>query len=149
MIIKYGNCNQVLEIQNLLLFRKLQTNALDKLKARENLNQSGQIELRLKFDKHIKTNNPELKNPTIINIDIYHDGDDLAEQVSKEINVPKGMFKLVTAGSVIKSDTKLSQQNIKPGQNVMVLTVDQSSEAVQVVHEQRRLLNEARSDAVS
>jgi len=59
------------------------------------------------------------------------------------------MFKLVTAGSVIKSDTKLSQQNIKPGQNVMVLTVDQSSEAVQVVHEQRRLLNEARSDAVS
>ena len=133
----------------LLLFRKLQTNALEKLKARENLNQSGQIELRLKFDKYIKTNNPDLKNPTIINIDIYHDGDDLAEQVSKEINVPKGMFKLVTAGSVIKSDAKLSQQNIKPGQNVMVLTVDQNSEAVQVVHEQRRLLNEARSDAVS
>lgn len=127
--------------------KKLQSNALEKLKARETLNQSGQIELKLKLDKHIKTNNPDLKSPMMIKIDIYHDGEDLAEMISKEINVPKEMFKLVSAGSVIKTTSKLAQQNLKPGQTVMVLTVDQKSEAVQLVEEQRRILNTAKEDA--
>ena len=38
----------------------MQSNALEKLKARETLNQSGQIELKVKLDKHIKKNHPEL-----------------------------------------------------------------------------------------
>ena len=39
---------------------KLQENALDKLKAREILNRSGQIELKLKLDKQAKEQNPDL-----------------------------------------------------------------------------------------
>ena len=94
---------------------KLQENALDKLKAREILNRSGQIELKLKLDKLAKEKNPDLGSFTTINIDAYDTGDDLSKEVSKTINMPIGMFKLVSAGSVIKSDVRLNQQNLKPG----------------------------------
>ena len=92
------------------IFRKLQNNALDKLKARETLTQSGQIELKLKLDKHIRKDRPELPSPMTIKIDIYQDGEDLSKLVSKELSTPKEMFKLVTAGIVIKDNHKLSQQ---------------------------------------
>jgi hypothetical protein len=94
---------------------KLQENALDKLKAREILNSSGQIELKLKLDRQAKEQNPDLGAFTNINIDAYDTGDDLSKEVSKTINLPIGMFKLVSAGSVIKSDVRLNQQNLKPG----------------------------------
>ena len=125
--------------------RKLQGNAIEKLKARETLTQSGQIELKLKLDKHIKQNHPDLDNPMKIQIDTNFDGDDLADLISKKINEPKEMLKLVSAGAVIKTNTKLSE--LKPGQTVMVLTVDHNSEAVKVVNEQRRILNTAKEDA--
>jgi len=126
---------------------KLQENALDKLKAREILNRSGQIELKLKLDKLAKEKNPDLGAFTTINIDAYDTGDDLSKEVSKTINLPIGMFKLVSAGSVIKSDVRLNQQNLKPGQTVMVLTVDHGDKAMQLVNEQRKILNEAKEDA--
>ena len=111
-------------------FRKLQGNAIEKLKARETLTQSGQIELKLKLDKHIKQNHPNLENPMKIQIDTNFDGDDLAEMISKKVETPKEMLKLVSAGAVIKTNTKLS--DLKPGQTVMVLTVDHNSEAVKI-----------------
>ena len=80
-----------------------------------------------------------------IQIDTNFDGDDLADLISKKINEPKEMLKLVSAGAVIKTNTKLSE--LKPGQTVMVLTVDHNSEAVKVVNEQRRILNTAKEDA--
>ena len=98
---------------------KLQENALDKLKAREILNRSGQIELKLKLDKLAKEKNPDLGAFTTINIDAYDTGDDLSKEVSKTINMPIGMFKLVSAGSVIKSDVRLNQQNLKPGKKTI------------------------------
>ena len=107
--------------------KELQQIALDKLKAREILSRSGQIELKLKLDEQAKEQNPDLGAFTTINIDAYDTGDDLFNEVSKTINLPIGMFKLVSAGSVIKSDVRLNQQNLKPGQTVMVLTVDLSS----------------------
>ena len=107
--------------------KKLQEIALDKVRAREILSRSGQIELKLKFDKQAKEQNPDLGAFTAIIIDAHDTGDDLFNEVSKTINLPIGMFKLVSAGSVIKSDVRLNQQNLKPGQTVMVLTVDLSS----------------------
>ena len=50
-----------LELDDMEVFNgliKLQNNALDKLKAREVLNQSGQIELKLKLDRQAKQQNP-------------------------------------------------------------------------------------------
>ena len=82
-----------------------------------------------------------------IKADNYDDGEDLARIVSKVINMPPEMFKLVSAGSVIKNDQRLNAQKIKPGQTVMVLTVDHNSEAVMLVNEQRRILSEAKEDA--
>ena len=107
--------------------KQLQEIALDKSMAREIFNRSGQLELKLKLDKQAKEQNPDLGAFTTINIDAYDTGDDLFNEVSKTINLPIGMFKLVSAGSVIKSDVRLNQQNLKPGQTVMVLTVDLSS----------------------
>ena len=101
---------------------KLQENALDKLKAREILNRSGQIELKLKLDKQAKEQNPDLGAFTTINIDAYDTGDDLSKEVSKTINLPIGMFKLVSAGSVIKSDVRLNQQNLKPGKKKYIFS---------------------------
>ena len=58
------------------------------------------------------------------------------------------MFKLVSAGSVVKNDVRLNQQNLKPGQTVMVLTVDHGgSKAMQIVNEQRKILSTAKADA--
>ena len=102
---------------------KLQENALDKLKACEILNRSGQIELKLKLDKQAKEKNPDLGAFTTINIDAYDTGDDLSKEVSKTINMPIGMFKLVSAGSVIKSDVRLNQQNLKPGKKKISLKI--------------------------
>ena len=65
-----------------------------------------------------------------IQIDTNFDGDDLAEMISKKVETPKEMLKLVSAGAVIKTNTKLS--DLKPGQTVMVLTVDHNSEAVKI-----------------
>ena len=95
--------------------KKLQEIALDKVRAREIFSRSGQIELKLKLDKQAKEQNPDLGAFTTINIDAYNTGDDLFNEVSKTINLPIGMFKLVSAGSVIKSDVRLNQQNLKPG----------------------------------
>ena len=134
-----------IEVFNGLL--KLQNNALEKLKARDVLNQSNKLELKLKLDKHVKQRNPDLSPILNIKIDAYDDGEDLTKEVSKVINVPPEMFKLVSAGSVIKNNLRLHQQKIKPGQTVMVLTVDQNSEAVMLVNEQRRILSEAKEDA--
>ena len=128
-------------------FRRLQNNALEKLKARDVLQQSGQVELKLKLDKHVREKNPHLSPIVPIKADNYDDGEDLAKEVSKVINMPPEMFKLVTAGSVIKNNQRLNAQKIKPGQTVMVLTVDHNSEAVMLVNEQRRILNEAKEDA--
>lgn len=139
-----------LEMDDIEVFNgltKLQKNALEKLKAREVLNQSGQIELKLKLDKQTKLKNPNLKGPLTIQVDINFAGEDLFEIVSKEINVPTQMLKLVSAGSVIKSEICLNQQNLKPGQTVMVLTVDQDSRAMQIVNEQRKILSTAKEDA--
>lgn len=139
-----------LELDDIVVYNgmvKLQKNALDKLKARETLNQSGQIELKLKLDKQAKQKNPSLGSFTTINIDAYDTGEDLVKEVAKTINLPIGMFRLVSAGSVIKSDIRLNQQNLKPGQTVMVLTVDQEDKAMQIVNEQRKILNTAKEDA--
>ena len=120
-----------IEVFNGLL--KLQNNALEKLKARDLLNQSNKLELKLKLDKHVRQRNPDLSPTVNIKIDMYDDGEDLTKEVSKVVNIPPEMFKLVTAGSVIKNNLRLHQQKIKPGQTVMVLTVDHNSEAVMLV----------------
>ena len=101
----------------------------------------------MKLDKHVREKNPDLSPMVHIKADNYDDGEDLARIVSKVINMPPEMFKLVSAGSVIKNDQRLNAQKIKPGQTVMVLTVDHNSEAVMLVNEQRRILSEAKEDA--
>ena len=68
--------------------------------------------------------------------------------MSKTINMPIGLFKLVSGGSVVKNEVRLNQQNLKPGQTVMVLTVDHGgSKAMQIVNEQRKILSTAKADA--
>ena len=64
---------------------------------------------------------PDLGALTTINVDAYDTGDDLAKEVSKKINLPTDMFKLVSAGSVIKSEIRLNQQNLKPGMPIKIL----------------------------
>ena len=66
---------------------------------------------------------PDLGALTTINVDAYDTGDDLAKEVSKKINLPTDMFKLVSAGSVIKSEIRLNQQNLKPGMPIKILTL--------------------------
>ena len=119
---------------------KLQENALDKLKAREILNRSGQIELKLKLDKQAKEKNPDLGAFTTINIDAYDTGDDLSKEVSKTINMPIGMFKLVSAGSVIKSDVRLNQQNLKPGKKIFSFKKNKSNVKFLAVYEHFALI---------
>ena len=139
-----------LELDDMEIFQgllKLQSNALEKLKAREVLQQSGKIELKLKLDKNSKQKNPSLGSIIKVDVDSYDTGDDLAKEVSDKLEIPVDMFKLVSAGSVIKSDIRLCQQNLKPGQTVMILTVDRDSKAMQIVNEQRKILSTTKEDA--
>lgn len=136
-----------LELDDLQVFNgmlKLQNNALEKLKSRQILNQSGQIELKLKLDKKSRGNFPPLQT---IKIDVYESGADLAAKIAQDLKIPLESFKLVTAGSVLKNDLNLHQQNLKPGQTIMLLSVDMESKAMQIVSEQRRILNTAKEDA--
>jgi hypothetical protein len=143
-----------LEMDDMEVFQglvKLQSNALDKLKARELLSQSGYIEIKAKLDKQIQKSNPELSSVITVKADSHDRGSDLIALIAKQINCTTGgeafQFKLVTAGTIVKPDLTLTSQNIKPGQTVMVLCMDQNSEAVQLVAEQRRILNMAKDDA--
>ena len=107
----------------------------------------------MRISKWLKKNiffyaNIDLGAVASVNIDAYDTGEELANEVSKTINMPIGMFKLVSAGSVVKNDVRLNQQNLKPGQTVMVLTVDHGgSKAMQIVNEQRKILSTAKADA--
>ena len=81
------------------------------------------------------------------------DGNDLAKEVSEKINFPPSSFKLISAGVMIKNDVRLNQQNLKPGQTVMVLTLDQAgTKAMEIerqeTDEQLQRLNIAKEDAM-
>ena len=128
-------------------FRKLQETALSKLKARELMSQSGLMELRVKLDKTILRANTKLTSVITVQADAYKDGADLEEQIAKETGRPKGNFKLITSGSLVKEKQTLCQQNLKPGQTVMVVSIDPDNEELKVVNEQKEILSTARQDA--
>ena len=86
---------------------KLQNNALDKLRSRELLTKSAQIEVKLKLDKRAKQQNPGLDTDIRVKVDINcGTGNDLAKQVSEKTNLPMGTFKMISAGLMIKNDIR-------------------------------------------
>ncbi len=126
----------------------MQDHALSKLKARDLMNHSGLIELKVKLDKTIMKTNAKLKENVItVQADAYRDGADLEDKIAEESGRPRGNFKLISSGRIIQPDQTLCQQNIKPGQTVMVVSIDPDNEELKVVHEQKEILNMARRDA--
>ena len=127
--------------------KKLQDNALEKLRARDALQSRGEIELKVKLDKTTKTKMPEMDAVITVSTDATSSGQDLAKVIGSKLQLEADSFKMVTAGTVIKSDQSLNEQQIKPGQVVMILTIDKGSKALQIVSEQKRILSTAREDA--
>jgi hypothetical protein len=147
------NLSTTLELDDMHILRglmNLQQNALDKLEAREKLVSTNKIVLKIKLASTIATTKKSFK----LDIDVYSSGSDLAQKISNEMQQKddpcsdlRNSLKLISGGKTIVDNQPLNQQNIKAGASVLVIKVDSDDHSLSVVHEQKRILELARSDA--
>ncbi|EDS44893.1 conserved hypothetical protein [Culex quinquefasciatus] len=122
--------------------RKLQQNALDRLKSKDEFTRTGVATLRVRaptqgaanrhFDVKCKTADPARE---------------LATLVAAQVQVDVGRIKLVSAGKVLQLDRTLAEQNVRNGATVMALVLMQSAEAAQQESTTFDRVHKIRSDA--
>ncbi|XP_023329738.1 NEDD8 ultimate buster 1 isoform X2 [Eurytemora carolleeae] len=118
----------------------LQQNALEKLAARNRFSESGVLNLRLKFGRTLKS---RLRN---VEINAEEMGTVLVNKISTMVDRNPAMLKLISGGKVIQENVSLKEQGVKTSSTVMVLLIS-SSQSVQMVAEQRKLLEQTKEDA--
>jgi len=118
----------------------LQQHALEKLAARNKFQESGDLNLRLRCAKGMKTRNKTIE----VNASIL--GSDLVNKLGEQVDRNPAMLRLICNGRVVKEDLSLQDQGIKTSSTIMVVLIS-SRESVEVVNEQRRLLEQTKEDA--
>jgi len=118
----------------------LQQNALEKLAARDRFKDTGLANLKIRCSKGLKC---KVKT---INISLTNTGDELLEMISSVVNVQKDKIKLICGGRVISPNDQIGLQNVKNSATIMVVLVG-DSEALSIVAEQRKMLEETKADA--
>lgn len=123
--------------------RYLQSNALEKLAARDTLAKSGKIQLRLKIPRNL------VKEPVSNFVEVNQDarGSDLAESVAAIVKCSPDALKMVANGKVINNDLDVLEQGLKPGMVLMIVSLNKNDKSLQVLHEQRKILDETIRDA--
>lgn len=143
------NLSTTLELDDMHIFRgliNLQQNALDKLEARQKLNETNKIVLKIKVAGTITSCKKTFK----LEIDVYSTGSELAQKIAEEIDESASLqncLKLISGGKTIIDNQSLNQQNIKAGATVLVIKVNPDDQSLSVVNEQKRILDLARNDA--
>eukprot|EP00094_Tigriopus_californicus_P006775 TCALIF_06526-PA protein Name:"Similar to NUB1 NEDD8 ultimate buster 1 (Homo sapiens)" AED:0.17 eAED:0.17 QI:0/0.66/0.57/0.85/0.83/0.71/7/149/781 len=121
----------------------LQSNALEKLAARDTLNKSGQIQLRLKIPRNLVKESVS----NLVEVNREARGCDLAESVATIVKCSPDALKLVANGKVINNDLGVLEQGLKPGMVLMIVSLNKNDKSLQVLDEQRKILNETIQDA--
>jgi len=145
--------------------KTLQSNALEKLEARDALAKSNLLSLKIKLSKGLAIKEAPTNKNLSVNIDMYSTGDELASQIASKLTVngesecSVDSLRLISNGKTIstgggeedvrggKGSKTLSQLGIKPGSVVMALLIDAADHSLAIVNEQRRILNTAKADA--
>jgi len=122
----------------------LQQNALEKLAARDRFKESGVASFKLRCAKGVKC---KVKK---VDIELSKLGSDLLAQVASYASIPAEQLKIITGGRVVRADESLASQGIKNNSTLMAVKVgisEASHEAMNVVSEQRKMLEEIKADA--
>jgi len=122
----------------------LQQNALEKLAARDRFKESGVASFKLRCAKGVKC---KVKK---VDIELSKLGSDLLAQVATYASIPAEQLKIITGGRVVRADESLAGQGIKNNSTLMAVKVgvsEASHEAMNVVSEQRKMLEEIKADA--
>jgi len=122
----------------------LQQNALEKLAARDRFKESGVASFKLRCAKGLKC---KVKK---VDIELSKLGSDLLAQVASFASIPAAQLKIITGGRVVRPDESLAGQGIKNNSTLMAVKVgvsEASSEAMNVVAEQRKMLDGIKADA--
>jgi len=119
----------------------LQQHALEKLAARDRFKDSGIASLKIRCAKGLKC------KAKSCDIALSSTGAQLVEKISALANCPaKEKLKIICNGRVIGLEQPLGNQNVKNSATIMVVLVG-DNEALAIVAEQRKMLEETKADA--
>ena len=127
--------------------KALQANALEKLKARETLKASGNIFLRLKLAKNLLLG-PGSKPSLTLEISKEATGLALASAIAERLDGVSPLdLRLISSGKVLADNSLLVEMGVKPGAVIMVVKINKDDDSLQVLNEQRKMLQDTRNDA--
>ena len=118
----------------------LQQNALEKLAARDKFKESGVATLKLRFSKNLKS------RQKTVDIALTSTGSDLGSSVAGLVGQTADKIKMIVSGRVVVGDQTLMEQGVRNSAVVMVILLA-DTEAIRIVEEQRRMLEQTRADA--
>ena len=118
----------------------LQQNALEKLAARDKFKESGVATLKLRFSKNLKS------RQKTVDIALTSTGSDLGSAVAGLVGQTADKIKMIVSGRVVDGDQTLMEQGVRNSAVVMVILLA-DTEAIRIVEEQRRMLEQTRADA--
>ncbi|XP_062564598.1 NEDD8 ultimate buster 1-like isoform X2 [Armigeres subalbatus] len=123
--------------------KKLQQNALDKLKSKTEFTQTGLATLKIRTPMMHDANNKLFD----VKIKIASKAQDLADIVAKRLTIDALRIKLVCAGKLLNPSKTLSEQNVPNGATVMALVMMQSVDAAQKENGLYDRVHKIRTDA--
>ena len=118
----------------------LQQNALEKLAARDKFKESGVATLKLRFSKNLKS------RQKTVDISLQSTGAELGSVVAGLAGQTAEKIKMIVSGRVVDCDKSLMEQGIRNSAVVMVILLA-DTEAMRIVAEQRKMLEQTRADA--
>ncbi|XP_055594533.1 NEDD8 ultimate buster 1-like [Uranotaenia lowii] len=124
------------------VIRKLQQNALDKLKSKDEYLKTGIATLRIRTPTQGSSN-----RHFDVKVKSTGKGSDLAALVAEKLGLDDRMIKLVCAGKVVNPERILADQGVTNGATVMVLVLTQSQETAQQEHKTFDRVHRIRTDA--
>lgn len=98
--------------------------------------------LRLKWTKNFGLKKP----PTTIEVPADFMGKNLCDKLAKMTDQDPSGIKMISNGRVLTNDDLLSSQNIKPGSVIMVAKINKDDGALQVLAEQKNILQKTKDD---
>ena len=118
----------------------LQQNALEKLAARDKFKESGVATFKLRFSKNLKS------RQKTVDIALTSTGADLGKMVAGLVGQTLEKIKMIVSGRVVDGDKTLMEQGVRNSAIVMVILLA-DTEAMKIVAEQRKMLEQTRADA--
>ncbi|KAG8223390.1 hypothetical protein J437_LFUL002635, partial [Ladona fulva] len=122
--------------------KDLQTNAVEKLSAREKFQKTGVATLKVR----VSANKRDAVNILTVEILLTENGRRLKEILAERLGTTSERLKVISGGRVLNDDTQLCSQSVKNGMQLMVLLLDGSDNKTQEVEKGESQLNSVKAD---